>query len=105
MLVVASASKPRWANSRAVPTSHGLGMMNAPSRSCSARKARPFSAWVSISLPRIHAEGPFDNFDEVSLLPQDKLLVLCHGEVLNCLRICFQTSSVSLIRGEAVECD
>src|SRR5215469_4231016 len=48
MLVVASASKPRWANSLAVPASQGLGMMNAPLRSWSARKMRPFSACVGM---------------------------------------------------------
>src|SRR5579862_8913496 len=48
MLVVASASKPRCASRRAVPASHGFGMMNAPSRSWSARKARAFSACVAI---------------------------------------------------------
>ena len=33
ILIVARASKPRCANRRALPTSHGLAMMNAPSRS------------------------------------------------------------------------
>jgi len=43
-LVVASASKPSDASRRAVPASHGFGMMNAPGRSCIARNAAAFSA-------------------------------------------------------------
>src|SRR5207244_11678688 len=37
-LVVASASKPHEASSRAEPMSHGLGITNSCSRACSARK-------------------------------------------------------------------
>ena len=48
-LVVASASKPDIASNFAVPASHGFGMMNAPSRSCSARNAAAFWAWVFIA--------------------------------------------------------
>ena len=46
-LVVASASKPIAASSLAVPASQGLGMMKAPGRACSARKASAFSNWVA----------------------------------------------------------
>src|SRR5271165_1992059 len=56
MLEVASASKPKCARSRAVPGSHGLGMMKAVSRSWSARKAWPFSACVGIFCILSHAE-------------------------------------------------
>ncbi len=45
-LVVASASKPSEARSRAVPASHGFGITKAPGRSCSARKAAAFSRGV-----------------------------------------------------------
>jgi hypothetical protein len=37
-LVVASASNPSDASSRAEPTSHGFGMTKMPSRACSSRK-------------------------------------------------------------------
>ena len=47
-LVVARASNPSDCNIRAVPTSHGLGMMNARSRWCRARNVFPFSAWLGI---------------------------------------------------------
>src|SRR5687768_7774633 len=50
-LVVASASKPSAARSFAVPASQGFGMMNAPSRSCSARNACAFLSWVVIGPP------------------------------------------------------
>src|SRR5512134_734671 len=45
-LVVASASKPREASSRAVPASQGFGITKAPGRSCRARKVAAFSAGV-----------------------------------------------------------
>src|SRR6478609_9349920 len=51
MLVVANASKPKCSRMRAEPTSHGLGMMKAPFRSCKARKAAPFSLCVSAICP------------------------------------------------------
>src|SRR6185503_3945053 len=49
-LVVASASKPRDARSRAVPVSQGFGMMNAPGRACNARNVAAFSACVGIAV-------------------------------------------------------
>lgn len=49
MLVVARASKPRYDKRRAEPTSQGFGRMNAPSRSWSSRKARPFSSRVRMA--------------------------------------------------------
>src|SRR5215469_4449711 len=45
-LVVASASNPIDCSKRAVPASHGFGMINAPSRAWSARNAATFSACV-----------------------------------------------------------
>src|SRR5215475_8932887 len=49
-LVVASASNPIAASSRAVPASQGFGMMKAPGRSCRARKVLAFSNCVRIAL-------------------------------------------------------
>src|SRR5215472_5063219 len=85
MLVVASASKPRWANSLAVPASQGFGTMNAPSRSWSARKVRPFSACVDMETaawPPASAVGKpaagsqelgelFERFDRLALVVLD----------------------------------
>src|SRR6185369_12496637 len=52
-LVVASASNPIAASNFAVPASHGLGMMKAPGRACSARNASAFSIWVRIGNLRL----------------------------------------------------
>ena len=45
-LVVASASKPSDASSRAEPTSHGFGITNSCSRSCSSLKRHFRSATI-----------------------------------------------------------
>ena len=46
LLVVASALKPSPASTLALPASQGLGITNG-GPVCSARKASPFSCWVS----------------------------------------------------------
>src|SRR6185312_4514236 len=108
MLVVARASNPMCASSRADPMSHGLGIMNARSRWCSARKAAPFSACVGIYNLLVcrwgrEAERGFHSLDKISFFAQDQALVLRHGKILLRFRIGFQSCLVSLISRQAVK--
>src|SRR6185437_4708726 len=108
MLVVASASNPMWASSRAYPMSHGLGIMKACLRWCSARKAAPFSACVGIYNLLVcrwgrKAERGFHSLDKISFFAQDQALVLRHGKILLCFRIGLQIRLVSLVCRQAVK--
>src|SRR5690349_8755635 len=109
MLVVARASNPKWARMRAVPASQGLGMMNAESRSCRARKARAFSACVVIRrLLRSHercgdAKGSIHGLDKVSLFAKDEAFRLRHLKILSRFLVGLQTRLVALVRREAVK--
>src|SRR6185312_12553727 len=101
MLVVASASNPKCASSRADPMSHGLGIMKARSRWCSARKAVPFSACVSIHNLLVcrwgrEAERGFHSLYKTSFFAQDQAPALCHGKILLRFGIGFQSGLVSL---------
>src|SRR5579883_1736516 len=51
------------------------------------------------------AEGPLDDFDEISLFTQDHALVLHQGEVLARLRVRLEPGLVLLVCGEAFERD
>src|SRR5262249_6003524 len=110
-LVVASASNPRVAKRRAVPASHGLGMMNAPGRSCSARKAVAFCACVRIGrLPQRlsltwearNAERARDHLDEVALLAKDEPAFLCGGKVPASFFVGSRTCPIGFVGGQAV---
>src|SRR5579859_8082808 len=59
-LVVARASNPAPARSRAEPASQGLGSRKQPARSCRARKARARSSWVDMGtiIPGRRRGGP-----------------------------------------------
>src|SRR5262245_3441348 len=95
-LVVASASNPSVASSRAVPGSHGLGMMNARSRACSARNACPFSACDT-------PERAIDHLHERPLFPEDQTSRFGHREVLAPVRVRAQLHAIRLVRREALE--
>src|SRR6185437_15431282 len=108
MLVVARASKPMCASSRADPMSHGLGIMKACLRWCSARKAAPFSACVGMDnllavLWGREAERGFHSLHKISFFAQDQALVLRHGKILLRFGIGFQSGLVSLISRQAVK--
>src|SRR6185437_9563121 len=108
MLVVARASKPMCASSRADPMSHGLGIMKACLRWCRARNAVPFSACVGMDNLLVlrggrKAERGFHALDKISFFEQDQPLVLRHGKILLRFRIGLQIRLVSLIRRQAVE--
>src|SRR5450432_2100815 len=55
-LVVATALKPKAANTRADPASHALGITNG-SPACSAAKASPFAARLRIGDPQHDLAG------------------------------------------------
>ncbi|WP_245309729.1 hypothetical protein [Rhizobium sp. R339] len=63
-LVVAKAWKPIAARIRAVPTSQGFGMMNAPGASCSNRNA-DFLSLTGSSLQTLHFTGLIHSFEEI----------------------------------------
>src|SRR5215472_4632721 len=110
MLVVARASNPRCASSLAVPGFHGLGMMNAPSRSCNARNDCPFSACVDIvaitlsSMGWRDSERSIHHLHEVSFFVENEPLALRHGEVLPPFGIRLYAGSVRFISGQALKC-
>src|SRR6185369_13641558 len=74
------------------------GMMKAPARSWSARKARPLSAWVDMVCA-------FDDLDEIAFFPEDQPLGLGHREIRAGVRIRLQARAVALVRRKAVETD
>src|SRR6185312_431244 len=96
---------------RALPMSHGLGMMNAFLRSCNLRNIDPFSASVSMNFPPLSAFGcgeaecSFHTSDEISFLAQNEPLALRHGKVLLRLGVIPELRLVALIGGQAVEGD
>src|SRR5262245_13815691 len=73
-------------------------MMKARSRACSARNARPFSAWDTV-------ERAIDDLHEVPLLTKDKAFRLGHREVVAALGVRAELRAIGLVRGEALEGD
>ena len=91
-----------------MPASHGFGMMNARSRSCSARNSRPLSAWVVMAAFQ-NVDGRFSVPSTTSTKFRSSRRInrrrLGHREVLPRVRIRLQSCPVGLVGRQRVEGD